>query len=121
MAPEYTPRNWPGSGRGVLEDVTDAVTGTGLWAMARRALGRFLAPALPQGRVSLRLDKGQVVSLDGPGMARVRCARGAAWVTRPGDGRDVALRSGQDACMDGGGEVVVTAMEPDTRIQLGWR
>ena len=118
MAREMTPRTWPSESRGMVDDATEALG-------AVKKPGSFFVRALslfaPMGRVLVNLSQGQAAALDGSGMARVECLEGQAWVTCPGDGRDLGIRAGEAASIKGPGRVVVTAMYGPARIRLGWK
>lgn len=118
MAPEMTPRTWPNENRGMVDDAVE--TGKTV-KMANEFFQKMLTRLTPWGSLRVGLNPGQTVSLDGPRQARVECMDGVVWVTCPGDGGDMAVRTGESIGLSGGARVTITAMYCPARIILSWK
>ena len=66
----------------------------------------------------LRLEKGQLLSLDNVRGLCLRCLYGKAWVTQAGDEKDYLLETGDPLAVDRRGRVVIEALS-SCRLTIG--
>jgi len=74
----------------------------------------------PGRELSSRLGEGKYLALSGYRFCRVRCARGAVWVTVDGDSRDRVLTPGQDMHLARGGKLVITGRGEGAEVRVLW-
>lgn len=74
----------------------------------------------PDKSLFLRLGQGKYLALTGVRYCRVRCARGAVWVTASGDGRDRVLTPGQSLTLARAGKVVISGRGEASEVQVCW-
>ena len=90
-----------------------------------RRFMRLLAEAatrlvLPGRSLFFRLGQGKYLALSGVRYCRVRCVRGAVWVTASGDGRDRVLTPGQSLTLARGGKVVISGRGEAADVAVRW-
>ena len=68
----------------------------------------------------LCLKTKQVVKVRGGRGRSIVCDSGSVWVTQVGDPRDVILRAGESFRLDREGLAVVQALEPVSRLAIGF-
>jgi len=84
---------------------------------AAEAATRFFSPGQS---LFFRLGQGKYLALTGVRLCRVRCVRGAVWVTATGDGRDRVLTPGQSLTLARSGKVVITGRGETADVAVRW-
>lgn len=74
----------------------------------------------PERSLTFRLGHGKYLALAGVRSCRVRCDRGAVWVTASGDGRDRVLTPGQDLTLARAGKVVISGRGEASEVEVRW-
>jgi hypothetical protein len=67
-----------------------------------------------------KLGQGKYLALAGARRCRVRCERGALWVTASGNGRDMVLTPGQSVTLARAGKVVVSGRGEASEATVRW-
>lgn len=91
----------------------------GEWRLSRlaAAVGKRFEP----GReLTSRLGQGKYLAISGYRGCRVRCDRGAIWVTVEGDNRDRVLTPGQDMTLAKGGKLVISGRGENAEVRVLW-
>uniref|UniRef100_I2Q3P9 DUF2917 domain-containing protein n=1 Tax=Desulfovibrio sp. U5L TaxID=596152 RepID=I2Q3P9_9BACT len=74
----------------------------------------------PERSLTFRLGHGKYLALTGVRYCRVRCDRGAVWVTATGDGRDRVLTPGQSLTLGQAGKVVISGRGEASEVRVRW-
>ncbi|EHJ47642.1 Protein of unknown function DUF2917 [Solidesulfovibrio carbinoliphilus subsp. oakridgensis] len=88
-----------------------------LLRVAAEAGSRIFSPARS---LTFRLGHGKYLALTGVRYCRVRCDRGAIWVTATGDGRDRVLTPGQSLTLGQAGKVVISGRGEASEVRVRW-
>lgn len=102
---------------GVLDAVFERV---GEWRVSRLAAAMRTRRFLPGRELTFRLGQGKYMALTGYQGCRVRCERGAIWMTVEGDNRDQVLTPGQTVTLPRGGKLVISGRGEHAEVRVAW-
>lgn len=92
----------------------------GDWRFSRLAAAALGKRFLPGRELTSRLGQGKYLAISGYRGCRVRCDRGAVWVTVEGDNRDRVLTPGQDMTLSSGGKLVISGRGENAEVNVLW-